>query len=183
MIFTPTILAGCYIIDLKLLEDERGWFTRTYCKDEFAEIGFAKEWVQHNHTYTKQKGTIRGMHYQQLPFAETKLVRCTAGVVHDVVVDLRKTSQTYLQHISVELSSKNQRMLFIPEGLAHGFQTLTEDCELLYCHSRFYNPSSEKGLLYKDPVLNIVWPLNVTQVSERDAAHLLIKKDFTGLSI
>jgi len=183
MKFTPTILAGCYIVDLKLVEDARGWFTRTYCKDGFAGIGFTKEWVQHNHTYTKRKGAVRGMHYQQLPFAETKLVRCIAGAVYDVVVDLRVSSPTYLQHISIELSAFNKKMLFIPEGFAHGFQTITDDCELLYCHSEFYNPSSEKGLLHNDPELNIMWPLNVTQISERDAAHLLIKNDFAGLNI
>jgi dTDP-4-dehydrorhamnose 3,5-epimerase len=183
MMFIPGPLVGCYTIEPKLLADDRGWFTRTYCKEEFAAIGFTKEWVQHNHTFTKQQGTIRGMHYQEMPFTETKLVRCVAGKVLDVIIDLRTESPTFLKHFTVELSAENRRMIFIPDGFAHGFQTLTDNCELVYCHSNFYNPSAERGLYYADATLKIDWPLDVTSVSERDMTHPLIGDDFKGINL
>src|SRR6478752_4125211 len=135
MKFTETSLKGSYTIDLNLFKDERGWFARTYCKNEFETIGHAKEWVQLNHSFTKQKGAIRGMHYQLPPFSEIKMVRCIAGAVYDVIIDLRKDSETFLKWFGVELSAENKKMIYIPEGFAHGFQALTNDCELIYHHS------------------------------------------------
>lgn len=138
MIFTETLLKGSYIIELSAFTDDRGWFARTYCKNEFAAIGHTAEWVQMNHSFTKDKGAIRGMHYQLPPFSEIKMVRCIAGAVYDVIVDLRKDSPTFLQWYGTELSAANKKMLYIPEGFAHGFQTLQNDCELIYHHSQFY---------------------------------------------
>jgi dTDP-4-dehydrorhamnose 3,5-epimerase len=181
MIFTETSLKGSYIIDLNLFEDERGWFARTYCKNEFAEIDFNKEWVQMNHSFTKQKGTIRGMHYQLTPFSEIKLVRCIAGAVYDVIVDLRKDSATFLQWFGTELSAENKKMLFIPEGFAHGFQSLSDNCELLYHHSQFYKPGAEGGIKYNDPRINIKWTEPVTIISDRDNQHPLLDENFKGI--
>ncbi len=183
MNFEPVGLAGAWVISVDRKCDERGWFSRTYSKDEFAQIGFSKEWLQHNHTYTITKGSIRGMHYQQLPFAETKLVRCVSGAVYDVIVDLRYGSPTYLHWQAVELSADNGKMLLIPEGFAHGFQTIKEDTGLVYCHSEKYQPGYEAGLYYADPSLNIQWPLPVSVISERDMSHPLITEDFRGINL
>lgn len=181
MIFTATSLIGSYVIDLQPIEDDRGWFARTYCKNEFSKIGHNKDWVQLNHSFTKQSGTIRGMHFQLGPFSEIKLVRCIAGAVFDVIIDLRKDSLTYLKYFGVELSSANKKMIFIPEGFAHGFQTLTTDCELIYHHSQFYTPGVEGGIKFNDPAINIQWPLSVTNISDRDNNHTLIDNNFKGL--
>ena len=181
MQFLPTILRDCYVVEFNKFSDDRGWFSRTYCKNEFSSIGFDKNWVQHNHSFTTHKGTIRGMHFQIPPFAETKLVRCISGKVYDVVVDLRRSSETYLKWFGTELSSSNNKMIFIPEGFAHGFQTLEENSELLYCHSEFYNPAHESGIYYKDSKIGINWPLAVTQLSERDSNHSIINDTFKGL--
>ncbi len=171
MTFTETALKGNYIISLKPFSDERGWFARTYCKNEFAAIGHDKEWVQINHSFTAAKGTVRGLHFQHPPFSEIKMVRCIAGAVLDVIVDIRKDSPTFLQHVSMELSATNKQMIYIPAGFAHGFQTLADDTELIYHHSEYYQPGVEGGLRYNDDALNIQWPLPVINVSERDNAH------------
>lgn len=181
MIFTETILKDCYVIDIKPFEDERGWFARTYCEEAFATINHNKKWVQLNHSFTKQKGSIRGMHYQPPPFEEIKLVRCIAGAVLDVVVDLRKTSPTFLKWTSIELSATNKKMIYIPEGFAHGFQTLEDNSELIYHHSQFYKPGAEAGLLFNDPILNINWPLEVSNISEKDTKHPQINSTFKGI--
>lgn len=181
MIFTGTILKGSYIIDLEPLGDERGWFARTYCKNEFSKIGHTKEWVQLNHSFTSLKGTIRGMHYQLPPFSEIKLVRCISGAVYDVIIDLRKGSPTFLHYFAEELSSTNKKMIYIPEGFAHGFQTLTDDCELIYHHSQFYTPGVEGGIKYDEPKINIEWPLPILTISSRDNAHSFIDDNFKGL--
>ncbi len=181
MIFTPTILPGSYVIDLHPHTDDRGWFARYYCKKEFEAIGHVKEWVQMNHSVTKKKGSIRGMHYQLPPFSEIKLVRCIAGVVFDIIVDLRRDSATFLQWFGQELSAENKKMLYIPEGFAHGFQCLSENCELLYHHSEFYTPGFEGGIRYDDPVINIQWPLPVSVLSERDTTHPYLDNQFKGL--
>ncbi len=182
MTFTETALKGSYIISLQPFLDERGWFARTFCKKEFAAIGYDKEWVQLNHSFTAKKGTVRGMHFQHPPFSEIKMVRCIAGAVLDVIVDIRKGSPSFLQHIKVELSAANKQMLYIPQGFAHGFQTLNNDTELIYHHSEFYQPGVEGGLRYNDPALNIQWPLPVVNVSERDNNHLLItNENFKGI--
>ena len=182
MTFTETALKGSYIISLKPFVDERGWFARTYCKNEFAAIGHDKEWVQMNHSFTAEKGTVRGMHFQHPPFTEIKMVRCIAGAVMDVIVDVRKDSPTFLQHVVVELSAANKQMIYIPEGFAHGFQTLEENTELIYHHSEFYKSGVEGGLRYNDEILNINWPLPVINVSERDNNHpLLMGANFKGI--
>ncbi len=181
MIFTPTQLKGVFIIDLQPVGDSRGWFSRTYCKNEFAAIGHDKEWVQLNHSFTSKKGTVRGMHYQLPPFSEIKMVRCIAGAVLDVVIDLRKGSPTFLQWTGVELSAENKKMIYIPEGFAHGFQCLTDNCELLYHHSAFYTPGAEGGIRYNDPLIGINWPLELTEISDRDKAHPFLDKNFKGI--
>lgn len=181
MIFSETTLKGSFIIDLEPFGDERGWFARTYCENEFNIIGHTSNWVQLNHSFTKNKGTIRGMHFQIPPYGEIKLVRCISGAIHDVIIDLRKKSPTYLKNFGIELSAENKKMIYIPIGFAHGFQTLTDDCELIYHHSAFYKPDSEVGIKYNDPKLNIEWPITVTSVSERDNSHLLINQNFKGL--
>lgn len=181
MIFTQTALKGSYIIELEPGTDERGWFARTYCKNEFAAIGHDKEWVQMNHSFTAEKGTVRGMHFQHPPFSEIKMVRCIAGAVLDVIVDIRKDSPTFLQHVVAELSAANRQMIYIPEGFAHGFQTLQENTELIYHHSEFYKPGVEGGLKYNDEILNIHWPLPVINVSDRDNSHPLLDAQFKGI--
>jgi dTDP-4-dehydrorhamnose 3,5-epimerase len=181
MTFTPTGLEGSYVIDPAPYRDERGWFARFYCKTEFAAIGHTKEWVQMNHSFTRDKGALRGLHYQQPPFREIKLVRCIAGSVYDVMIDLRNGSASFLQSFSIELSAENKKMLYIPEGFAHGFQVLSEDTELIYLHSEYYSSGAESGLRYDDPRLGIVWPMPVTVLSERDAAHPLLTDEFKGI--
>lgn len=181
MIFTKTILNGSYIIELNAFTDERGWFARTYCKNEFSAIGHHDEWVQMNHSFTKNKGTIRGMHFQLPPFSEIKLVSCIAGAVYDVIIDLRKNSATFLQSFGVELSAQNKKMIYIPAGFAHGFQALSNDCEMIYHHSQFYTTGAEGGIKYNDPKINISWPLAVTNISERDNQHNLLDENFKGI--
>jgi dTDP-4-dehydrorhamnose 3,5-epimerase len=181
MMFTPTGLEGSYVVDLTPRRDERGWFARFYCKTEFAAIGHTKEWVQMNHSFTREKGALRGLHYQQPPFREIKVVRCIAGSIFDVIVDLRSSSASFLRSFGVELSAENKRMLYIPEGFAHGFQVLSADTELIYLHSEYYTPGAEGGIRYDDPRLGIAWPLPVTVLSERDASHPLLTDQFKGI--
>ena len=183
MKFVETVLKGSYVADVVAANDERGWFARIFDKNEFKNIGFEAEWVQLNHSFTNKTGTVRGMHYQLPPFAEIKLVRCIAGAVFDVIIDLRKNSDTFLQWFGTELSAKNKKMLYIPEGFAHGFQTLTDDCELIYHHSQFYKPGSEGGIKYDDPMINIKWPGKVTNISKRDEEHPYLDKNFEGIKI
>ena len=181
MTFTETLLKGSYVIELNTFTDDRGWFARTYCKNEFSKIGHTSEWLQMNHSFTKQQGAIRGMHYQLPPFSEIKMVRCIAGAVFDVIIDLRKESPTFLKWFGTELSAENKKMLYIPEGFAHGFQTLRNDCELIYHHSQFYTPGAEGGIKFNDPGINISWPMPVTNISERDSQHPLLDENFKGL--
>lgn len=181
MIFSPTPLQGSYVIDLTPLSDERGWFARTYCENEFKEIGNTARWVQLNHSYTAKKGTIRGMHFQVPPFREIKMVRCIRGKVFDVIVDIRINSARFLQWFGVELSADAMNMLYIPEGFAHGFQTLNDDCELIYHHSEFYTPGAEGGIKYNDPAVDIRWPLEVSSISERDLNHPMLNENFKGI--
>lgn len=182
MKFNATTLKGSYLIEFEAIGDNRGWFARTFSKDEFKkEIDHTKEWVQMNHSFTSFKGTIRGMHYQLPPFGEIKLVRCIAGEVFDVIVDLRKNSSTYLQWFGTILSADNKTMLYIPEGFAHGFQTLSENAELIYQHSEYYNLQAESGIKYNDPAINIQWSLDVNEISERDKNHQLIDSTFKAL--
>jgi dTDP-4-dehydrorhamnose 3,5-epimerase len=181
MIFTPAEFIGSYIIDLEVKSDERGWLARYYCKDDFQKIGHVKEWVQMNHTLTHKKGSVRGMHFQIAPHKEIKMLRCIAGSVYDVIIDLRKDSYTFLKWMGVELSASNKKMLYIPEGFAHGFQCLEDNCELTYHHSEFYKPGAEAGIRYNDPLINIKWPLSVTVISARDQQHSYLDKNFKGI--
>ena len=181
MIFTPTLLAGSYVIDLEPKSDERGWFARYYCKGEFNKIGHTKEWVQLNHSVTNKKGSVRGMHFQVHPYKEIKMLRCIAGSVYDVIIDLRKDSDTFLKWTGVELSAANKKMLYIPEGFAHGFQCLEDNCELIYHHSAFYQPGAEAGIRYNDPLINIKWLLPLTIISPRDEEHHFLNENFKGI--
>lgn len=174
MTFEPLPLAGAFLITLGTIGDDRGWFSRTFCKDVFQENGLATDWVQSNHTYTSLKGTIRGMHFQYPPYSETKLVRCISGSVLDVIIDLRSGSKTFLNAFAAELTSGNKKMMYVPKGFAHGFQTLTNDVEMVYSHSDPYNKAFEGGIRYNDAAIHIDWPLAATELSERDISHPLI---------
>jgi dTDP-4-dehydrorhamnose 3,5-epimerase len=182
MKFSETPLVGAYIIELEPFRDERGLFVRAFCQEEFARIGFHKRIVQINHSITWKKGSVRGLHYQLPPACETKIIRCIHGKVFDVMVDLRAGSPTFLCHFGAELSKDDLRMAFIPEGFAHGFQTLTDDAELLYHHSEFYTPRCECGLRYDDPILAIEWPLPVVEVSAKDQRYPLVDDSFIGIT-
>jgi len=175
MIFTAAPLKGVYVVEPEPYSDQRGWFARTYCQEEFAAIGHDKPWLQINHSFTQQSGTTRGMHFQKPPFSEIKLLRCIAGAIFDVVVDMREDSPTRWQWFGIELSAVNRKMLYIPEGFAHGFETLQDNTELIYHHSQLYMPGAEGGLRFDDPALAIQWPLPVRLVSERDKQHPLLK--------
>lgn len=174
MLFTETALAGAYVIDLERREDARGFFARTFCARDFEAMGLAPAVAQCNLSYNRARGTLRGMHFQVAPAAETKLVRCTAGAIHDVIVDMRMGSPTYLQHVAVELTAENRRSLYVPEGFAHGYETLTDGAEVAYQTGEFYSPGHEGGLRYNDPALRIDWPLRVTVISDKDAAWPLL---------
>jgi dTDP-4-dehydrorhamnose 3,5-epimerase len=169
-----TRLSGACIIEPHAYVDDRGSFARTFCAREFREHGLAESFVQCNTSWNARKGTVRGMHYQLPPASEVKLVRCTAGSLVDVIVDLRPESPTYLQHISVELSARNRLALYIPEMFAHGFQTLEDGTEVLYQMSSAYSAGSATGLRHDDPKLGIAWPLPVSSISERDRSWSLL---------
>ncbi|MEP7145904.1 MAG: dTDP-4-dehydrorhamnose 3,5-epimerase [bacterium] len=175
MNFIETKLKDLYVIEPEAFRDERGIFARTYCKKEFAQINFDKEIVQINFSYNNIKGTLRGLHYQPAPYEETKLIRCTSGKVFDVAVDLRKSSDTYLDWYGIELSPENMRMILIPGGFAHGFITLKDNSGLIYHHTEYYNPSAEKGIRYDDKTINIEWPVEITVISDKDNNYEFIK--------
>jgi dTDP-4-dehydrorhamnose 3,5-epimerase len=181
MKINETLFKDVFVIDLEPVIDSRGLFVRSFCKNELLECGLQKEIVQINQSTTKKSGSFRGFHYQKSPFRETKIVRCISGKVLDIIIDLRAGSETFLKSFEVELSSDNFKMIYIPEGFAHGFQTLSSDCSLLYLHTEFYNPQSEAGLNYTDPRLKIKLPLEVTQISDRDKNFKYLKSDFNGL--
>ena len=176
MIFNPTKLSGAFIIDIERREDERGFFARAFCQREFAEHGLKPLIAQANLAYNKAKGTLRGMHFQFPPAAETKLVRCTRGAILDIIVDLRPESATFLEHISVELSETNYRALYVPERFGHGYQTLEGSTETSYQVGEFYTPNTEGGLRYDDPRLGLSWPLPVEEISPKDAAWEYLDK-------
>ena len=168
MIFKETKLQGAYIIDPTIIGDDRGFFARAWCQKTFAEQGLNAALAQSNISFNKFKGTVRGMHRQIAPAAEVKLVRCTRGAIYDVIVDLRPDSITYKQWVGVELTADNHRMLYVPEGFAHGYQTLEDDCEVFYQVSQFYSPSHERGARHNDPAFGIEWPVPITTVSTKD---------------
>ena len=180
MKFIGAKLQGAFIITPDFIEDERGFFTRTFCRREFEKQGLNPNLVQCNISFNKKKGTLRGMHYQIAPSAEAKLVRCAAGRIYDVIIDLRPESPTFRQWLAEVLSADDHRMLYIPEGFAHGFQTLTDNTELIYQHSAFYSPEDARGLRFDDPVLGIAWPLPVSIISPRDQSYDLIDANLKG---
>lgn len=176
-------LAGLKRVERQNLGDARGFLSRLFCAEELAAAGWTKPVAQINQTVTARRGTVRGMHFQNPPHAEMKLVTCLHGVIWDVAVDLRAGSPTFLRWHAEELSAANCRALLLPEGFAHGFQTLTDDCELLYLHSAPYAAAAESGLNASDPALAVAWPLAIAELSGRDAGHPLLGKDFTGLTL
>jgi dTDP-4-dehydrorhamnose 3,5-epimerase len=175
MRFIATELAGAYIVEPEPHKDSRGLFARTFCAREFREHSLVNTFVQCNTSWNARKGTLRGLHYQLPPSSEIKLVRCTAGALWDVIVDLRPDSPTFLQHVGVELTAKNRRALYIPEMFAHGFQTLEDDTEVFYQMSEFYAPKSARGLRFDDPKLAINWPLPATSISDQDQNWTLLE--------
>jgi dTDP-4-dehydrorhamnose 3,5-epimerase len=168
MIFTETALAGAFIIDLEPRQDSRGFFARAFCQREFQARGLEPVIAQANIAFNRVAGTVRGMHFQYPPKAETKLVRCTRGAILDIIVDLRPESPTWLQHIAVELTEENRRALYVPRRFAHGYQALCDGTETSYHVGEFYAPETEGGLRYDDPDLGLAWPLPVTAISEKD---------------
>ncbi len=180
MIFTETELQGSYTIDLEEKHDTRGFFARTFCAKELEAHGLKPVVAQCNLSFNHKKGTLRGMHYQVDPAAETKIVRCTKGAIYDVIIDMRPESPTYLQHFGVELSADNHRALYVPEMFAHGYQALTDGCEVMYMVGEFYTPGYEKGLRYDDPFFNIQWPLEATEMSEKDTKWPLMRMMSVG---
>jgi dTDP-4-dehydrorhamnose 3,5-epimerase len=168
MRFIPTHLAGAYLIEPEPVSDERGFFARTWCRNEFADKGLNPNLVQCNISYNKARGTLRGMHYQKAPHAEAKLVRCTQGSIYDVIVDLRNDSKTFTQWFGVELTAENRKALYVPEGFAHGFLTLMDDTEVLYQMSEFFHTECAAGVRWDDPAFMIAWPYTVSMISERD---------------
>ncbi len=181
MKFFPTPLQDAYLIELTPFKDDRGSFARTFCMKEFAQIGHTKPFMQINHSINTHKGTVRGMHFQRQPHREIKLVRCIKGKVYDVIIDLRKNSPTFLQHFGVELSKDNDLMLYVPEGFAHGFQSLEDHSELLYNSTEYYTPTSEGGVRFDDPLFGIQWKLPPVNVSPKDQIHPLLDNHFEGL--
>ncbi|MGH7724070.1 MAG: dTDP-4-dehydrorhamnose 3,5-epimerase [Candidatus Eiseniibacteriota bacterium] len=171
MIFTETPLAGAYTIALEPREDERGFFARAFCQNELAAQGLETTIVQANMSYNFKRGTLRGMHYQMPPHAEVKMVRCIAGAIYDVIVDLRPESPTHLEWHGVELSAENRMMLYVPKGFGHGYQALTDHTEVLYMVTEFYTPGAERGMRWDDPAIGIRWPIPNPILSPKDAAH------------
>jgi dTDP-4-dehydrorhamnose 3,5-epimerase len=177
MIFTETPLAGAFIVDLEEKADDRGFFARTFCAKEFEAHGLKPVVAQANLSYNHRRATLRGLHYQRPPAAETKLVRCTAGAIWDVIVDIRPDSPTYMQHFGLELTAANRRALYVPEMFAHGYITLTDGAEVIYSVGEFYTPGVEGGYRWDDPALGIAWPLAPQVISEKDAAWPLTGKE------
>lgn len=168
MIFKETKLKGAFVLDLEKHGDERGFFARVFCRKEFEEHGLNPFVAQANTSLSRRRGTLRGMHFQQPPHGEAKLVRCTSGALFDVIIDLRRDSATFKEWVGVELTAENGRMLYVPEGFAHGFQTLENDTVASYIVSEFYAPEAEGGYRYNDPAFSIEWPAEVTVISDKD---------------
>jgi len=172
--FTETKLKGAYVIEVEPLADERGFFARSWCQKEFAQRGLTPNLVQCNISFNHKKGTLRGMHYQAKPYEEAKLVRCTMGTIYDVIIDLRPDSPTFKQWVAVELTAENRKMLYIPEGMAHGFQTLVDNTEVFYQMSEFYYPDSARGIRWNDPVFGIEWKKQQNSIiSDKDLSYPL----------
>lgn len=176
MVFDETFLNGAFVIEPEKREDVRGFFARTFCQREFAERGLETAVAQSSISFSPRKGTLRGMHYQAAPFEEVKLIRCTMGRIHDVIVDLRPESPTYRKHFALQLSAENRKMLYVPRAFAHGFQTLEDNTEVCYQMSEFYSPEHARGVRWNDPAFGIVWPLAERLIHERDQSY----PDFQG---
>lgn len=183
MKFKKAHIEGISVIELEPFKDDRGLFSRILCREEFGNAGLEADFVQVNHSVTHKKGTIRGLHYQMPPHQEIKVIKCVTGQLVDVVVDLRRDSVTFLQHFKIELSESNDRMLYIPAGFAHGFQTLADNTSMIYFHSNYYHPPAERGLRYDDPRLAIEWPLEVTVISSKDRNLAKLPPEFEGLEL
>src|SRR3954452_7779415 len=175
MIFTETRLKGAFLVDIERREDSRGFFARVFCQKEFEERGLKPVIAQANIAFNNRRGTVRGMHFQYPPAAETKFVRATRGSILDIIVDLRPESPTYLQHVAVELTADNHRGLYVPERFAHGYQVLEDATETSYQVGAFYTPGAEGGLLHDDPALGLTWPLPVTEISDKDRSWPLLE--------
>ena len=173
MIFTPTQLAGAYFIDVEPRNDDRGFFARSWCMNEFKNHDLNPNLAQCNIAYNIRRGTLRGLHYQAKPYEEAKLIRCTRGAIYDVIVDLRQNSPTLKKWLSIELTDENHRALYVPEGFAHGYQTLVNDTEIIYLVSEFYHPEVEHGIRWNDPAFSIQWPIADPIISIKDQAHPL----------
>jgi len=171
MIFTETKLKGAYIIEIKRIEDDRGFFGRVWCENELSKYNLNTNIVQANTSLSVHKGTLRGMHFQKNPYQETKLVRCTRGAIFDVIVDLRPKSPTFKQWFGIELTQDNYKMLYVPENFAHGILTLEDNSEVSYFVTQFYTPNAEGGIRWDDPAINIKWPVNPTTITEKDNNH------------
>ncbi len=171
MIFTNTPLDGAYLIDLEKRGDDRGFFARAFCEKEFGSHGLTPRFVQINDSLSAKKGTLRGMHYQLAPRAETKIVRCIRGALYDLILDLRAGSPTFGRSFGAELSAENRRMMYVPKGFAHGLITLTDDTEAFYLVDEFYSPEHERGVRWNDPRFEIRWPLEPTVISDKDRCH------------
>jgi len=176
MIFSKTKLSDACIIEIEKFDDERGFFARIWDKEKFLENGINDEFLQHSISLSKKKGTIRGMHYQIKPFEESKIVRCTRGSIFDVIIDLRPDSKNFKKWCSFELTEDNYKMLYIPKGFAHGFQTLEDNTEISYQISEFYHPEYTKGIRWDDKTFRIEWPLNVSLISEKDLDYTPFEK-------
>lgn len=182
MNFIETEFEGLFVIKPKIIEDERGWFMRTYSEDFFKKNiqNFSSKWIQMNHSFSREKNTWRGFHFQIPPFQETKLVRCVKGRIIDYVIDLRKNSKTFLKNYKIELSAENKKMIYIPKGFAHGFITLETNTELIYLHDQYYNPEYESGIRFDDPLFQIDIGTQPEHVSQRDLSHNLLSNNFKG---
>ena len=170
MIIRETTLKGAFVIEMEKFEDKRGFFARAWSRKEVEANGLISRVAEINISFSKRRGTLRGMHYQVAPYEQVKLVRCTAGAIYDVIIDMRLDSPSYRKWTGVELTAENYRMLYVPERFAHGFQTLEDDTEVTYQVSQFYSPESERGVRYDDPVFQVEWPLPVEVISEKDIA-------------
>lgn len=171
MIFLPTPLKGGYVIELDRKGDDRGYFARTWCKREFEQMGLESSLAQCSMSHSDRRGTLRGMHWQAAPYGEVKIVRCTQGAIFDVIIDIRPESPTYMLHFGIELSSESGRALYVPEGVAHGFVTLEDNCEVCYQMSAFHEPAFARGLRWDDPAFDIDWPVSNPILHPRDAAY------------
>lgn len=175
MIFHSIPLNGAYLIDIEKNQDERGFFSRLYCEQDFSNFGLVSKWAQINSSYSEKRGTLRGLHFQRSPYAEVKVIRCIKGVIWDVIVDLRRNSTTYGEWYGAEMSEENRVMMYVPKGFAHGFITLSDHSEVIYFVSSFYNQSSEGGLIWCDKDIDIQWPIAPVIISSKDLKNQSLK--------